>query len=99
MNFNPNKLHERLTSEISPAYRFADGDIKEWQKGARKRLGELLGLHRIKAADDDMLTVTREEGTDSYDEYTITFQSEEGYFVPVTLFIPKGIEGKIPVVV
>ena len=99
MNFNPDSVHSTVIKATTPALRYESGDVKKWQSRARERLAELLGYNRIEAPKDDMLTVTKEEKTEVYDEYSITFQSEEGYFVPVTLFIPEGKEAKIPLII
>jgi dienelactone hydrolase len=102
MNFNPDNVHSSILKAITPALRYGGGDVKAWQKKARERLSELLGFNRIEAASDDMLTVKKEAASEGYAEYSITFQSEEGYFVPATLFIPEGKEapeGKIPLVI
>ena len=79
MNFNPDRVHSTAIKSIKPRLRYESGDIKVWQRSARARLSALLGYDRIEAAKDDMLTVTKEAGGEGYAEYSITFQSEEGY--------------------
>ena len=99
MNFNPDIVHSNILKTTKPGFRYEGGDFKAWQTKARERLARLLGYDRIEAAADDMLTIKKEEKSEGFDEYTVTFQSEEGYFVPATLFIPEGKEGKIPLIV
>ena len=99
MNFNPDIVHSNILKSTKPTLRYESGNLAEWQAKARERLSSLLGYNRIVAANDDMLTLTKEEKSEGFDEYSITFQSEEGYFVPATLFIPEGVEGKIPLIV
>ena len=99
MNFNPNSIHTGILEKHLPALRYSSGDVNEWQKKARERLSALLGYDRIEAACDDMLTITKLEDHDGYTEYLITFQSEEGYFVPTNLFLPSNREGKIPMII
>lgn len=84
---------------IKPSMRY-DGSIPfdEWQKQAREKLAELLGMGDFEKCDlKFQLDFTKEEET--YTEYRFVIQSEEGYFLPAHLWVPKGIEGKIPVFV
>ena len=99
MNFDPDKVHSTIIKNVKPALRYESGDVNGWQKVARARLAALLGYDRIETAKDDMLTVTKESDGEGYAEYSITFQSEEGYFVPATLFIPETKKDKIPLII
>ena len=99
MNFDPDKVHSSILKRLEPALRYKGGDIKEWQTKSRERLSALLGYDRIEAAKDDMLTVTEVARCEGYTEYLITFQSEEGYFVPTNLFLPDNKVGKVPMII
>lgn len=100
MNTDPQKIHFKALSELAPSMRFDGSEsFSEWQKKARARLSELLGLDLIKKAEDDMLTVLEKNETEIFTEYRLNFQSEDGYFVPCSLMLPNGKKGKLPLVI
>ena len=100
MNTSPQTLHHEFLKGISPKMRYSgDKPFSEWQKEAHARLSALLGLDKISPAKDDCFTVESETDCDSFTDYRISFQSEEGYFVICSLWVPKGIDGKIPMVI
>ena len=100
MNKNPQLIHHEYLKALKPAMRY-DGKkpIAEWQKEARAHLAKLIGLDKITPAADDCFTIESETDCETYTDYRILFQSEENYFVPCHLWVPKGIEGKIPMVI
>lgn len=99
-NQNPALVHLKDVKAIKPALRY-DGSrpLVEWQKEARARLITLTGLDKITPAADDCFTIEEVTEEETYTDYRILFQSEEGYFVPFHLWVPKGKEGKIPMVI
>lgn len=98
--FDPHRIHTDALAAVSPAFRYKEGeDLSDWQARARARLGALLGLDKIKPAKDDCFTLEAKNEAESFTEYRFAFQSEEGYFVPCNLRIPKGRDGKIPLVI
>ena len=99
MNFDPAKLHIDISKATSPAMRFDGGDVKTWQKKAREKLSSLLGMDKIKPASDDCFTIESCDELDGFTDYRITFQSEEGYFVPCRLWIPSEKKEKYPLVI
>lgn len=100
MNTNPHKIHYEALGNITPSMRFDGSEsFVDWQKKARNKLLDLVGLDLITKAEDDKFTVLEEVEHDTFTEYTIKFQSEEGYFVPCSLWKPKGTEGKLPLVI
>ncbi len=100
MNTDPQKIHYEALKEITPSMRFNGGDsFSEWQKRSKAKLTELLGLDLIKKAEDDMFTIVDKIESETCTEYTIRFQSEEGYFVACSLVVPNGKEGKLPLVI
>lgn len=100
MNHNPHIIHHEALKNITPSLRFdGRGDLSAWQGEARAKLVELVGLDKITPASDDKFTVLYENDCDTFIDRKISFQSEEGYFVICHLWIPKGIEGKIPMVI
>ena len=99
LNRNPQAVHHRDLLEITPALRYdGSASFPIWQSETRARLASLLGLDRITPAEDSMLTVERKEH-DGFTEYVISFQSEEGYFVPCNLWVPDGVTEKAPLVI
>ena len=99
MNMLPRMYNLELIKAIKPSMRYRDGeDFAEWQKQARAKLCELLGLNNMKKAEDDKFTVEYQTTTDEYTEYRFTLQSEEGYIFPAVMRVPLGIKGRLPVV-
>ena len=86
-----------LYSDYTPLMRYKEGtDFIEWQKAARKKLAELLGMEQYKPCDP-MFNIEHRIETEEYVEYRFTIQSEENYFVPCVMRIPNGKEtGKQP---
>ncbi|MBP5404992.1 MAG: acetylxylan esterase [Clostridia bacterium] len=80
-----------LFREVKPSMRYVGGDLKVWQKAAREKLGELLGLDRMLPAVPD-LRIEWERERESYTEMRFTFRSEPGYYVPAHLLLPKGVK-------
>ncbi len=100
MNKIPLKIHTENLKSITPAFRYdGNSSLEEWQKSARARLASLLGYDKLTAADDDLFTIESKEEFDTFTDYRISFQSENGYFVICNLWVPKGKEGKIPMVI
>ncbi len=96
------KAHMRkLLCELNPALRF-DGseDVYEWQKKARAKLYDLLGIDEIKKfACDDNLTVDYDRiNEDGTREIRFRFLTEEGVIAPAHLLLPAGAV-KPPVVI
>lgn len=100
MNHNPHLIHHEALKLISPKMRY-DGSVsfESWQNEARAKLGALLGIDKIQPADDDCFTIVSKDELDGFTDYNIKFQSENGYFVPCHLWVPRGKSGKIPVVI
>ena len=99
MNMNPAALNLENTKKNKPCLRY-DGKrpFEEWQKEARAKLSELLGLHKFKKCEENFnLEYIKTE--DEYTEYRFTIQSEEGYYFPSVLRVPNGKEGKLPLMI
>ena len=86
-----------LIKNIKPSMRY-DGSIPfaEWQKQAREKLAELVGMDEFEKCDSKF-TIDYVNEEETYTEYRFVIQSEEGYFLPAHLWVPRGKEGKIPV--
>ena len=96
-NQNPAKHTLDLIRATEPAMRYRGGDFEKWQKDAREKLIELLGMPA--PAKDDALLIEYEKDEETYHETRFTFRSEEGYFVPAHLLVPKSAKGKVPVAI
>lgn len=90
-------LNKKIIENITPKFRF-DGSLgfEEWQSDGRAKLSELLGLKNIVKPADDKFTVEYKKEWESYTEIRFTVQSEEGYFCPAVMLIPKGIKAPAP---
>ncbi len=95
----PQTLHHNTLLGLEPAMRYAGGDLAAWQKEARAKLAALSGLDRITPAADDAFFVESRTECDGFTDILFRFQSEDGYFVPVHLWVPAGKDGKIPGVI
>ena len=69
----------------------------EWQKCARKKLTELLGLPLEEC--DPCLEIEYKKETADFTEYRFTIQTEPGYYVPCHLLLPNRNEKPIPLTV
>ena len=99
MALNPQVKHIDLMSRIQPSMRWQEGeDVAAWQAKARAKLQELLGLPLEKPeADNFRIEWTKEEAT--HTEIRFLFESEPMVDVLCHLCIPKGAEGKLPMVI
>jgi hypothetical protein len=95
MNQNPLTVHNDELRRISPAMRY-NGNIpfEKWQSSARERLRMLVGINKITPAKDDCFKIEEKTDNGSYTDCRFSFQSEDGYFVPCHLLIPKTEEEK-----
>ena len=83
--------HEReLFRGVKPSMRYDGGDLSTWQKAARAKLRELLGLDRMLPAPLD-LRIEWERKQEGYTEMRFTIQTEPGYCLPAHLLLPDGV--------
>lgn len=75
----------------------ASESFADWQKRAREKLKELLGLPLGECEADFEIEYTKER--EGCTEYRFTVQTEPGYYVPCHLLIPTGKSGKIPLTI
>ncbi len=90
----PHKIsHKKLCD--TPRLMMYDGekDFSLWQNDALDKLKELIGLDNFEKCDD-LFEIEYEKERELFREIRFSFQSEEGYFVPGYLLIPKG--AKLP---
>ena len=100
-NMNPALHNLKLISNIKPALRYEEGeDFAAWQKKAREKLYELLGIGEIlkNKPEDDNFTVEYVKEEEDYTEYRFVITSEVGYSFPSVLRVPRGVKAPIPVI-
>jgi len=87
-----------LTKNIAPSMAY-DGieEFAAWQKRARAKLEELLGLPFEKGACKPMIKTEFE--TDAYKRIDFDFESEPGFLVQCSMLIPKATEKPAPAVI
>ena len=78
-------------------------DFAVWQTRARAKLSELLGMDKFVRCDD-RFEIEYVNETEQYTEYRFILQSEEGYFFPAVLRVPKSSseksgDGKLPLMI
>ncbi len=88
---------KKVLKNVKPSMAYDGGDLISWQKSAKEKLSELLGM--------DKFTKVLPETEIEYDkeiewarEIRFTYLSEEGYRVPCHLFLPKNVNNP-PVVI
>ena len=97
MKLNPQTKHIEMLKNLHPRFRYAAGsDFAAWQKSARARLNELLGLPLETCAPDVRIEWQKDMGT--YTETRFLFASEPGVDVLCHLLLPKA-EEKVPLVI
>lgn len=99
-NQNPMLYNLRRIENLKPSMRY-DGteNFFAWQKRAKEKLAELLGMDKLVRCPAELAVEHRTE-TEEYEEIRFTFQSEPGYRVPAVLRVPKSKEkGTAPLVV
>lgn len=97
MNMLPHVKNLDIIRNLTPSMRYQDGDsFPDWQEKARQKLANLMGLPAMKKCDP-MFQIEFTTEFDTFTEIRFTIQTEENYFLPAHLWIPKGKEGKLPV--
>lgn len=67
------------------------GDFKVWQKAAREKLSQLLGMDRFEKIES-RVHIEYETKIEGATEIRFCFESEEGFFVPCHMLLPDGVE-------
>ena len=100
MKVLPWMYNQEIIKNIKPAMRY-DGTkpFDVWQKEAKEKLAELLGMKNLNKAENTNFTIEYKTETDDYTEYRFTLESEVGYVFPSVMRVPKGVEGKLPVMI
>ena len=92
--------NHKMIDAITPSMRY-DGTkpFEVWQGEAREKLKELLGMNNLNPAKDVNFTVEYTKEEEDYTEYRFTLESEVGYSFPSVMRVPKGVSGKMPVMI
>ncbi|MBQ4160787.1 MAG: hypothetical protein IJD83_07635 [Clostridia bacterium] len=87
-----------LAKNIKPVLAY-DGkeDFAAWQKKARTKLEELLGLPLEKGECKPI--IKSEAETDAYKRIDFDFESEPGYLVQCSMLVPKKVQAPAPAVI
>ena len=97
--YNSHKFTLSKLQAIEPALAFDPlADYDGWKTKARHKLSELLGLGSFQKCEDDFSVIEQTE-TEEYKLIKFEFQSEEGYYIPVSLMLPKGAAAVLPCVI
>lgn len=100
MALDPNVQHLDLMSKLVPADRMEKGgDLAAWQQEKRAQLENLLGMQHLIPAEDAHFTIDYVKELDNCTETRFLFESEPGVTVVAYLRVPKGVTGKLPVII
>lgn len=98
-NYNAFAKENQLLHSCIPKMRYTgEESFEAWQEKAREKLWALLGLDYFQKCDD-AFAIEWEKETEDGKDIRFTFQSEENYYVPCRLLIPKNIEKPIKTVI
>ena len=86
-----------LMKKVKPSMSYKGENFLQWQKEARQKLIELIGLDRFEKTEP-LLEIEFEKKIENATEIRFTYQSEEGYRVPCHLWLPDGVENP-PVII
>lgn len=96
MNVNSHQYEYAYLRSVRPSMVYDGSEpLDIWQKKARAKLIELLGLPSESCEDDLRIEYTVE--FDDYTEIRFLFQSEPSYYVPCHLLVPKNVPLPAPV--
>lgn len=100
MKVLPWMYNHEIVKGLEPSMRYK-GDIPfaQWQSEAREKLRELLGMDNLCPATDTHFTIEYVKEEEEYTEYRFTLESEVGYVFPSVMRVPKGLAGKLPVMI
>ena len=85
-------IRQNLQKQAAPSMRYSGKEeLVEWQKRAKVKLWELLGLNRMQECEEDFF-IEREEQKEGYREVHFSFQSEKGYYVPCCALLPDNMK-------
>ena len=92
------KERDILAHTVPACRRSENEDFFEWQKRAKLKLSELLGMDKLVPCEARYTEIEREE-TDTFSLIRFRFESEENYYVHCYLAFPKNETGKVPLTI
>ncbi|MBE7052111.1 MAG: hypothetical protein E7395_06035 [Ruminococcaceae bacterium] len=97
-NMNTHTHEYKLFKKLNPSMRY-DGstDFFAWQKNAKQKLNELLGLP-LESCDAN-LEIEYKKELEECIEYRFTVQTEPDYYVPCRLLVPKNVSLPAPLTI
>lgn len=96
--YNSFEYIKNVTAMTKPLLKYDESeDLTLWQKKAREKIYDLLGLPFEKC--DDLFRVVEERQRNTHKEIEFVFQSEKEYFVQGTFCVPNNSEKPLPVVI
>ena len=97
-NFNSHLYEYERFCLTKPSLSYdGEEEFSVWQKRARNKLCELLGLP-LDRCDTELKIEYKKENPDCT-EYRFSVQTEPSYYLPCHLLVPHGKEGKIPLTI
>ena len=92
------ELNHKRTVNVVPKMRYNGGDFAQWQKEAKEKFAEILGMSEFTACDEKFeIRETCDKG--DYTQVCFTFQSEEGVCIPCDMLIPNTGKDKYPLMI
>ena len=84
----PAELNAQAIQNIQPSMRYQGGDFFAWQKNARNKLCDLLGMDKFAPCDPNV-AIEYEHEKEEYTETRFTFDTEDGYASLCVMLTPK----------
>lgn len=85
------EFNTELIRNVVPSMKYKGESFLEWQKEARAKLIDLIGLDRFEKTEAKTEIEFEKQG-DGFLEIRFTFESEKGYRVPCHLLLPDGVK-------
>lgn len=96
--FNSKEYVAEYSRTISPSMSFGESlDLNSWQKQAKSKLQQLLGLPLV-CCDDDFKVKSIEDTQDTK-KIEFEFQSERGYYIECVMLCPQNQAKPLPVAI
>ena len=88
-----------LMRKTTPSLRYSKSeDFLTWQKNARAKLRELLGLDKMGFCEP-LVHDFKKTGELAFEEYTFSVETEPGFLVPCHFCLPQNARAKNPLVI
>ena len=99
LHYDPQTRHIELMKKAPRAMTYRPGEaVEAWQERAREKLSELLGLPLEMPAEDGF-HIEWERDEPDFHEIRFTYASEPGADVCCHMLVPRGAQGKLPMII